>query len=42
MARATWAQRAVGESLWVLRYLFCHQMITQTHPKGDGQVSEKI
>ena len=42
MARATWAWRLLSGSLWVLKYLYCHQMITQTHPKGDKRVSEKV
>ena len=42
MAPATWAKGPLFGSPWVLKYLYCHQMITQTHPKGDGTVSEKI
>ena len=42
MAHATWAWRLLRGSPWVLKYPYCHQMITQTHPRGDGQVSEKI
>ena len=30
MARATWAQRPLCGSPWVLKYLYCHQVITQT------------
>ena len=29
-------------SPWVLKYLYCHQVITQTHPRGNGRVSEKV
>ena len=29
-------------SPWVLKYPYCHQMITQTHPRGNGRVSKKI
>ena len=41
MARATWAQRPLRGSLWVLKYPYCHQMMTQTHPRGDRRGSEK-
>ena len=27
--------------LWVLEYPYCHQMISQTHPKGDKIVEGK-
>ena len=26
----------------VLKYPYCHQMIIQTHPRGDRRISEKI
>ena len=39
MTRATWAQRPLRGSLWVLKYPYCHQMITQTHPTGDKRIS---
>ena len=26
-------------SIWVLKYPYCHQMITQTHPRGNGRFS---
>ena len=42
MAQATWARRPLRGSPWVFRYPYCHQMITQTHPKGDERVSEKV
>ena len=42
MARATWAQRPPRGSPWVLKYPYCHQMITQTQPRADRQVSEKL
>ena len=29
-------------SLWVLEYPYCHQMITQTHPRGYRRVAENI
>ena len=41
MARATWAQWPLHGSPWALKYLYCHQMITQTHPRGNRRVSEK-
>ena len=31
---ATWAWRPQHGSHWVLKYPYCHQMITQTHPQG--------
>ena len=24
--------------IWALKYPYCHQMITQTHPRGDRRV----
>ena len=41
MAWGTWAQRPIRGSLWVVKYPYCHQMTTQTHPRGDKRVSEK-
>ena len=41
MARARWAQWPLHGSPWVLKYPYCHQMITQTHPRGERRVSEK-
>ena len=29
-------------SPWVLKYLYCHQMITQTHSRGDRRGLEKV
>ena len=42
MARATRAQWPLRGTLWALKYPYCHQMITQTHPRGNGRLSEKI
>ena len=42
MARATWAQWPLRGSLWVVKYLCCHRRITQTHPRGDTTVREKV
>ena len=42
MARARWAQWPLHGSPWVLKYPHCHQMITQTHPRGNKKVSEKV
>ena len=39
MARARWAQWPLCGSLWVLKYPYCHQMIIQSHPRGNGRVS---
>ena len=39
MAHATWATWPLRGSPWVLKYPYCHQMITQTHPRGNGRVS---
>ena len=41
MARARWAHQPLHGSRWVFKYLYCHQMITQTHPRGNRRVSEK-
>ena len=40
MARARWAQRPLCGSPWVFNYLYCPQMITQTHPRGNRRGSE--
>ena len=37
-----WALRPLHGSPWVLKYLYCHQMITQTHPREDKRVLEKV
>ena len=42
MARATWAYRPLRWSPWVFKYTYYHQTITQTHPRGDRMISEKI
>ena len=42
MARATWAEQRLHGSPRVLKYLYCHQMTTQTHPRGDRRVSKKV
>ena len=42
MARARWAQWPLHGSPWALKYPYCHQMITQTHPRGNRRVSEKV
>ena len=42
MAWAKGAQRPLRGSPWVLKYPYCHQMITQIHPRGDKRVSEKF
>ena len=41
MARATWAQRPLRWTPWVLKYSY-YQMITQTHPRGDTRVSKQM
>ena len=41
MARARWAQWPLRGPPWVLKHPYCHQMITQTHPRGSRRVSEK-
>ena len=41
MARARWAQQPLRGSPWVLKYPYCHQIITQTHSKGNRKVSGK-
>ena len=40
MAQARWAQWPLRGSQLALRYPYCHQMITQTHPRGNRRVSE--
>ena len=42
MARAIWAWQPLRGSPWVLKYPYCHQIITQTHPRGNRRVSEKV
>ena len=37
-----WAQWPLHGSPWVLKYPYCHQLITQTHPRGNERVSEKV
>ena len=27
---------------WALKYPYCHQIITQTHPRGNRRVLEKV
>ena len=42
MARRTWAYyRPLRGSPWVLKYPYCHHIITQNHPRGDRRVSDK-
>ena len=41
MAQVPWAYRSLRGSPWVLKYPCCHQMTTQTRPRGDKRVSEK-
>ena len=35
MARARWAQWPLRGSPWAFKYPYCHQMITQTHRRGN-------
>ena len=42
MARARWAKWPLRGPSWALKYPYGHQMITQTHPRGYGKVSEKV
>ena len=42
MAWARWAQWPLHTPSWVLKYPYCHQMITQTHPRGNKKVLEKL
>ena len=42
MAWARWAQWPLRGSPWALKYPYWHQMITQTHPRGNRRVSEKV
>ena len=42
MARARWAQWPLRGCPWALMYPYCHQMITQTQPRGNRRVSEKV
>ena len=39
MARVAWVQQPLRGFPWPLKYLICHQMITQTHPKLDLQLT---
>ena len=41
MARATLAQGPLRGAPWVLKYPYCHKMITQPHPRGNTRVLEK-
>ena len=41
-AQATWAQRPLRGSPWVLKFPYHHQMITHTDPRGQKRVSEKV
>ena len=41
MAQATWAQQPLHPH-GCSKYPYCHQIITQTHPRGDQRVSEKV
>ena len=41
MARARRVQWPLHGCPWVPKYPYCHQMIPQTHPRGDKRVSEK-
>ena len=41
MARARWAQWPLRGSPWVLKYPYCHHMITQTHPRGNRRASKE-
>ena len=42
MALDTWALQLIREFLWVQEYPYHHQMMTQTHPKAVGKLSEKV
>ena len=42
MARAIWAWHPLRGSPWVLKYPYCHSIITQTHPMGGRRVFEKV
>ena len=43
LARAGWAKwPPLRGSPWALKYLYCHQMITQTHPRGKRTVLEHV
>ena len=41
MAWPTWAEWQLRGSPRVLKYPYCHQMVTQTHRKGGRRVSGK-
>ena len=38
----TRAPRQIRGSPWVLEYTYCHQMITENHPRGTRKVPEKV
>ena len=42
MTQARWAQWSLRGPPLVLKYPYCHQMITQTHPRGNKRVLEKV
>ena len=42
MAWARWAQWPLHGSPWALKSPYCHRMMTQTHPRGNRRVSEKV
>ena len=42
MALATRPWQPVRGSLWVQEYPYCHQTMTQTHPKAVGTFSENV
>ena len=41
MARVRWAQWPLRGSPWALKYPYCHQMITQTQPRGNIRVRKR-
>ena len=42
MAWARWAQWPLRGSPWAFKHLYCHPMITQTHPRSNGKVLEIV
>ena len=42
MARPRRAQWPLHGTPWALKYPYCHQMITQTQPRGNRRFSEKV
>ena len=42
MARVRWAQWPLRGTPWALKYPYCHQVITQTQPRGNRRFSEKV